>query len=95
MAEEVKLRVAKATPEDVDQMREFLFVLEEKVNDPNVDLYEIGLFCHARFNSDCGRHFQRVWKPEVKEDLTVANNASTRPASSVGTDGESDESAGG
>jgi hypothetical protein len=60
MAEKTGMRAAKATPADVDQMREFLFELEQMVNDAEYDLHDIGTFCHARFNSDCGRHFQRV-----------------------------------
>jgi hypothetical protein len=57
---QIKLRLAKASVEDINQMRDFLFALEEKLNDPDVDPRDIGVFCDARFNSDCGRHFQRV-----------------------------------
>jgi hypothetical protein len=60
MAEVQGMTVAKATPEDITAMREFLFQLEEKVNDPENSLSEIGKFVHARFNSECGCHFQRI-----------------------------------
>jgi len=60
MAEVHGMRAAKASPQDINEMREFLFQLEEKVNDQEIPLSEIGKFCHARFNSDCGRHFRRI-----------------------------------
>jgi hypothetical protein len=60
MAEIHGMVASKATQKDVNEMREFLFQLEEKIDDQDIPLSEIGKFCHARFKSDCGRHFRRV-----------------------------------
>ncbi len=54
------MKAAKATPADVDEMRDFLFELEEMVNNPENSTRDIGTFCHAHFVSRCGRHFQRI-----------------------------------
>ena len=54
------LKASKATPEDVQRVREFLQQLAEKVEDQENDLSEIGTFCHARFLSECGSHFERI-----------------------------------
>jgi len=59
MAEEIKLRVAKASPEDVNQMRDFLSELEELL-ESDVSTFEIGEFVSKNFDGRCGRHFQRV-----------------------------------
>lgn len=54
------MKAAKASPDDVDQMRDFLFELNDMVNNPENSIHDIGTFCHAHFNHKCGRHFQRV-----------------------------------
>lgn len=54
------MKAAKATPADVDEIRNFLFELEEMVNNPENSTRDIGTFCHAHFVSKCGRHFQRI-----------------------------------
>jgi len=55
------MKAAKATPADVDEMRDFLFKLEEMVSDlEEYDAGDIGDFCYAHFSAQCGRHFQRV-----------------------------------
>lgn len=54
------MKAAKASHEDVDQMRKFLFALDDMVNSPESSIHDIGTFCHAHFNNKCGRHFQRI-----------------------------------
>jgi len=62
MAEKTGMTAAKATPADVDQMRDFLFELEQMVENArhDDDIEKIGRFCHSHFPSRCGHHYQRI-----------------------------------
>lgn len=54
------LKAAKASPEDVNEMRQFLFELEEMIKDHEIDASQIGEFCDSKFDILCGRNFQRI-----------------------------------
>lgn len=60
MEKEHGMTCARATQTDLDEMREFLFEIENMIADQSKDFEAIGRFVNGQFHARCGRHFQRV-----------------------------------
>jgi hypothetical protein len=62
------MRLSKLTQElalalevaSIQQMREFLFEIEEMIANQSNDFEAIGRFVNGQFHARCGRHFQRI-----------------------------------
>ena len=61
MAEEkIQMRMARSSPEDINQLREFFFKLEELLEDWEKDECDIGQWITENYSEQCGRHWQRL-----------------------------------